>query len=226
MKGTAVAKIELLAGERQPGESWRAILACNDYLRVGPGRSLSLMVGKYSEIQQDTAPTRSKATLFKWSARFSWSARAALYDAEAEQQKNEYTRQVMQSGLALAHERVNRLKTMAELLELEILKRDDGRYFNIWLPDVKQIGAGEFAERVDIVRFNASIFEQWRGMLDDLAKETGGRKIQTTNQNLDIDMTLLSTEQLERIAAGEDPIVVLATPGPGGAGTPAAPGPA
>lgn len=219
-------RVELLAGERQPGESRRSLIACNDYLRLGPGRSLALLLEKYLEGNRNTAATLSKATLLKWSARFGWQTRATLYDAETERQKNEYARQIMQSGLALTHERVNRLKAMAELLETEILKRDNGSYPTIWLPDVKQIGAGEFAERVDIVRFNASIFEQWRGMLDDLAKEVGGRKVQSTNQNLDIDMSMLTTEQLERIAAGEDPLVVLATPGPGGAGTPAAPGPA
>jgi hypothetical protein len=49
-------------------------------------------------------------------------------------------------------------------------------YHKVWLPDVKQIGGGEHAERVDIVRFNAALIEQYRGTLDDLAKETGGRK--------------------------------------------------
>lgn len=31
---------ELLAGQRQPGEKGRAMSACNDYLLMGPGRSL------------------------------------------------------------------------------------------------------------------------------------------------------------------------------------------
>ena len=34
---------------------------------------------------------------------------------------------------------------------------------------------GEFAERVDIERFNAAIISEVRGVLDDIAKETGGR---------------------------------------------------
>lgn len=86
-----------------------------------------------------------------------------------------------------------------------------------WLPDVKSIGAGEFAERVDIVRFNEGIINQLRGTLADLAAEVGDRKQQNQNTNLDLDLSTLTDEQIERIANGEDPLNVLATPGTGGA---------
>lgn len=211
----------LLAGEQQPGEHRKAVIACNDYLRLGPGRSMAKLLQHY-DLQQryltdaQTPPTRRLKTLKDWSSKFGWQVRAELYDAETERQKTEYARQIMQSGLALAHERVQRLKEIAELLETEILTRHDGQLVNIWLPDVKTVGSGETAERVDLVRFNHQLLEQWRGLLDDLAKEVGGRRIKT--ENLNIDFSKLTDDQLQRIAAGEDPLnVILSTAGGGGA---------
>jgi hypothetical protein len=44
---------------------------------------------------------------------------------------------------------------------------------------VKQIGGGQYAERVDIERFNAPLISEYRGILDDIARETGGRRSQS-----------------------------------------------
>jgi hypothetical protein len=194
--------IELLAGEQQRREHNKAILACNDYLRLGPGRSLSNLLAFYANTDQIRPTTWSKSTLKEWSQRFCWQERAATYDAkmerrrkeqeaEASRQYDERRRQIMETGLALMHERVYKLDQMAEFLLKELYDtNDDGRVIGfqrdkIWLPDVKQIGSGESAERVNIVRFNAPLFETIRGLLDDLAKETGGRrqKIEHTGQN-------------------------------------------
>lgn len=163
--------IALLAGERQPGETLRAVQACNDYLRMGPGRSLRSLIEEYARDGQTRPPTRNRSTLTNWSARYHWQDRAAVYDARLEVEKNRRADEVMQSGLALAHERVTKLKDLAGKLEGYL--QDEN---NVWLPDVKQIGGGKFAERVDIVRFNAALIEQYRNTLDDLAKETGGRR--------------------------------------------------
>lgn len=185
--------IELLAGGKKVGETKRAIQACNDYLRLGPGRSLAKLLNRYQS-GTEVPPTRRIGTLKTWSVSFGWQQRAAAYDTETERQKNEYAKQVMQSGLALDYERVSRLKAMADLLEEQILARENGRYANIWLADAKQIGAGEFAERVDIVRFNPAIFEQWRGIYDDLARETGGRK-QEQKYSGQVDVVEMSLEE-------------------------------
>jgi hypothetical protein len=189
--------IELLAGERQERESKNAILTCNDYLRLGPGRSLSALLAYYAETGQNQPPTRSKATLKEWSQRFGWQARAAAYDAEAERQRKERDaelerrrearrQEIMDSGLALVHERVSKLKSLADLLETELYARTAERFSNIWLADAKQIGSGESFERVDIVRFNQALIEEYRAVLDDLAKETGGRKTTTKLETPDL----------------------------------------
>lgn len=180
-------EIELLTGERQERESKNALLACNDYLWLGPGRSLAALLKFYAETGQNRPPTRSKATLKEWSQRFGWQERARGYDAAMEQarqdaaaefarQQEARRREIMQSGLALDYERVQRLKDLADLLETEIYSRVEERLVNLWLADAKQIGSGELAERFDLVRFNAPIIEQLRGVWDDLARETGGRK--------------------------------------------------
>ena len=180
--------IRLLSGEKQPGESHKAVQACNDWLREGRGRSLRALCDKYRDSQGNTEnrpPTRSYNTLQMWSKRFGWKERAEVYDAELEQQKNERRKQVMSEGLALDFERTDQLKQLAHFLIEQIneqveVKDEAGNVQsvkrpNVWVRDVKQIGSGEQAEKVEIERFNAAIISELRGVLDDLAKETGGR---------------------------------------------------
>lgn len=109
---------------------------------------------------------------------------------------------MMSEGFALDHIRVRSLKLLAARLEEEIGQED-----KVWLPDVKQIGAGDDAERVDLVRFNAPLIEQFRGALADIAEETGGR--QKTGRQLNVDLDTLTNEQLEQLASGKDIISVL-----------------
>ena len=159
-----------LAGEREYRESTRAVQACNDYLRMGPGRSVRELHRRYAKDTQNLPPSRSRGTLKDWGAKYGWIKRGQLYDEQLEAQKNAKAAEIMNSGLALAHERVERLQDLADFLADEVR-----RYDRVWLPDVKQIGSGNSAERVDLERFNSALIDQYRGTLDDLAKETGGR---------------------------------------------------
>ena len=199
-----MANINLLSGGRQKGESAKATQACNDYLRMGPGRSLADLARQYADTRQN-APTFSIHTLKAWSVRYEWQKRTTEYDAQLEAAKNERAREIMQSGLSLTHERVDKLKTLADFLDGQIFEQgEDDEYHNVWLPDVKQIGAGEYAERVDIERFNSAIFEQYRGVLDDLAKETGGRvnKTDLTSGGGPVPVTII--EVVKREGSGDD----------------------
>jgi hypothetical protein len=135
------------------------------------------LLQRYTETHQDAPPTASLDTLKRWSTNFGWSERAEIYDANLERQKNELTqqrrREAMETGLALDHERVLELKRLADFLITQAYEKGEtGIYHNVWLPDVRL----SKDERVDIERFNSAIIEQIRGTLDDLAKETGGRK--------------------------------------------------
>lgn len=69
------------------------------------------------------------------------------------------------SGLAVKAERVRRLQLLAGLLEEDL--------FNgaTWVDDVKTAGKSV----VHVERFNSAEVEQYRGLLDDIAKEMGER---------------------------------------------------
>lgn len=146
---------------------------------MGGKRTLAGLADEYNKNQPDSgisAPTQSLYTLQQWSYKFDWQQRAATYDAEIEQQKDQAAREAMQKYLALDYHRVMQLVELADFLRNQLYEQNaDGDYHNVWNPDVKQIGSGENATVVDIVRFNAPIIDQFRGVLDDIAKETGGR---------------------------------------------------
>lgn len=169
-------ELELLSGQRQKGESDKAIQAANDWLRLGAGRTLPALLNKYRNLPQSTAPTTSLDTLQSWSKRFGWAIRATDFDKAVEERKNAERDRVMNSFLALDYQRVKKLFKLAQFLEDQLYETgEDGEYHNVWVPDVKSIGSGESAERVDIERFNNALFEQYRKTLDDIAQEVGGR---------------------------------------------------
>ena len=173
-------EIELLAGQRQSDESDKAVQACNDWLRMGSGRSIPSLLAHYKELstfQRGFEPPSDKhRTLYTWASNYDWASRSTEYDASWERRKNAEHEAVLNYGLALEHERVKELYRLATFLKAQIYERGEGDVFhNVWLPDVKSIGSGEFAIRVDIERFNSPLIEQYRKVLEDIAKETGGR---------------------------------------------------
>jgi hypothetical protein len=221
--------IQPLAGVRADRESDSAVSACNDYLRMGSGRSLGNLIQNYTETDQKSPPTTSLGVLKGWSKRYDWQARAAAYDAGVDEQKTAAVaaarKASLESGLALEFERVEKLKKLAADLEHQIFYEAPMKYGDelagdpdasglkvkirphLWVRDVKQIGSGEFANEVEIFRYNAAIVQDYRGVLDDIAKETGGRKQQVSQTT--IDLSNATDEQVDRIAAGEDPAKVM-----------------
>ena len=177
---------------------------------MGPGRSLRALLREYDKSEGKLAPTCSFGTLSNWSVKYGWQERAVLYDARLEAEKNEHARRIMQTGLAVPHVRTQSLKSLAALLVGQLYEKgEDDVLHNLWIPDVKQVGSGDSAERVDIERYNSALISDIRGVLDDLAKETGGRAQRQLTGNLNLDLSQLSDEQLERLARGDDPLTVL-----------------
>ena len=171
-----VDKVVPLAGKRQRYESSRAVQGCNDYLRLGPGRTLRILLESYLTVSETNPPTLAHGTVASWCKRYGWVARAEAYDVGRERLANERAAEIMHSGLALAHARVEKLQKLAQFLEDQMYKgEEEGILSNIWLEDVKQIGSGATAEKIPIERFNAAIISEFRAALNDLAKETGGR---------------------------------------------------
>lgn len=72
-------------------------------------------------------------------------------------------------GYAKKEHRVYKLSLLASLLERDLF----GGF--LWLDQVKGVGSGDIAEIVDYEEFNASEVTQYRGVLDDIAREMGGR---------------------------------------------------
>ena len=77
--------------------------------------------------------------------------------------------EALAEGLAVTGQRVIALKKLAALMERDLF----GGF--LWLDQVKSIGAGDCAEVVDYEIFNKAEVDAYRGVLDDIAKETGGR---------------------------------------------------
>lgn len=156
-------------------ETPKAARAWADYLAMGPGRSLEALLNRY---RSETAPpTRRLASLKQWSSEYGWQRRleeiVAREAREAEEQQAAYVRSVLESGFALHHERVRAMGELAGRLFAELTER--GPAGRLWLRDVKSVGSGVGAERVDLERFNAEEVAQFRGLLDDIAKEVGQR---------------------------------------------------
>jgi hypothetical protein len=147
------------------------------YRLLGPTRTL---LGAYREAlsREIIGPISDKVSVpGSWKGlfvQFNWRERAEKFD-EADRKQAETIRavqreRILNEGYALMHERVKKLGEIAEKLEAYI--GDENR---VWLPDVKQIGRGDEAERVDLVRFNASLFHEYRESLGDIAEELGHR---------------------------------------------------
>ena len=160
----------LLVGTVYDGESAAAIRACNDYLRLGPDRSLRGLVGQYSQTPRDLAPTQSFGTLQRWSQDFRWKDRAMNFDVREEALVDVARRRSLSRGLAQDFERVEALKRVEALLRehifaegppkgkevratcpecgepITIRTADTVRAFpNLWTHDAKIVGRGESA---------------------------------------------------------------------------------
>jgi len=151
-------------------------------------------------------PTRTLRTIRGWSAKYAWQDRVdrakEIADDEIAELEREVRREaILSSGFAQRYERVAALQDLAELLLSELLTEDKR-----WLPDVKQIGGGEYAERIDIVRFNSAIVEQFRKTLEDIAAEMGDRVQKQEHEvhgTIDFDIDAWREKRAERLAEVE-----------------------
>jgi hypothetical protein len=73
------------------------------------------------------------------------------------------------TGYALKEYRVMRLSQLAEVMSQDIF----GGF--LWTEQVKGVGSGDVAEIVEYEEFNKAEVDAYRGVLDDIAAETGGR---------------------------------------------------
>jgi hypothetical protein len=173
--------LELLAGTRYENESDKSVQACNDWLRLGAGRTIPLLLEQYEFLPENTSPTKSLNSLYKWHNVYDWKGRATQFDETIEAFKTAEHLNTLQRGLGLTYERVKKLYRLSSFLEAQLFELSEPdengvqHYSSLWVHDVKQIGKGEDIERVDIERFNAALISEYRASLADIAKEVGGR---------------------------------------------------
>lgn len=163
------------AWERMEGEPDRWYRRYERFRLMEPVRSIAA-VFREEETEKNREKPRTVPTgdWYEMANRWRWEERAAAWDAhlDAEIEKTiaAERKKILRSGLALQHKRVELLNEKAHKLA-EITDRDDG----IWIPDVKSIGTGKDAERVDLVQFNDAAFRELREYLADIADEMGER---------------------------------------------------
>lgn len=92
-------------------------------------------------------------------------------DLEAIKRAGELT--ALTEGLAKAEVRVQRLQQLATLMERDLL----GGF--LWTEQVKSIGSGDAQQIVEYEEFNGSEVAAYRGVLDDIAREVGGRVVKS-----------------------------------------------
>lgn len=108
------------------------------------------------------------------------------------------------TGLALRENRVAKLQLLADKMEADILKD------RLWVPDVKSVGNGENFREIDFEYFNKAEVDSYRGVLDDIAAETGGRIRKNETITKEIDYSIFEVEELTRITNGESETAVYA----------------
>lgn len=170
-RGQDLDNLALVVGERQRGESSMAVIACNDYCRMGYRRSMRKLERMYEDMDEQgvPVPTTSMRTMELWSQRYGWVARAEAYDMAKEAQRNARAEAIMESGFALEHERVYQLN---ELLKDTIKELSEKGFWGLRKKILKtQQGDEVVSERF----FRKDVMDTIRGLMDDLAAETGGR---------------------------------------------------
>ena len=172
---------------RLKGERAKAYGAFCDYCQMGDGRSLRKLCDEYRGRSDGKPgaeiPTQGGATLERWSSRFGWQERVEEYDLSMREARQADIEKEALTGLATTKNRIHELKKLANDISRMICAEDHdfdishpGHRPFLWLKEVKVIGSGPLAYPANVYRYNSAIIGDYRGLLDDLARETGGRK--------------------------------------------------
>jgi hypothetical protein len=129
----------------------------------------ALLVGKSIEAAARLAEVTGR-TAHRWLKDPTFATERKRREANVSDIEQQEINRILTSGYALMHRRVEALDKLANLLQEEVF--DENKR---WLLDVKTVGFGEDAERVDLVQFNGDLIKEFRATFDDLAKELGQR---------------------------------------------------
>lgn len=148
--------IEKDAWDQLEGEPLDWYRKFNIYRLIGMTRSLAKAHRNWRQADGKVADktARAGAAWFQMAKEWNWTERAEAWDEAQRQSLEEDATRIYGSGLSLAHERVDKLKQIAQKLEDFILDKKT-------------------------TRISPFVIEQYRGILDDIAKERGERLKET-----------------------------------------------
>lgn len=159
--------------ERMPGEPLRWYERFNRLRLMPPPRSIAAVFQQEDAKKRKTAREGTSGSWYEYARRWDWDARIAAWDAhqakEVEAAIAAERQKVLSEGYALMHERVKTLNVVAKKLVSDIAKG------KLYRTDVRSVGTGKDAERVDVELFEEGVIRELRGCLDDIAKELGER---------------------------------------------------
>jgi len=182
-----MARPKVKIPDRLKGERAKAYSAFCDYCRMGIGRSLRKLGDEYrargGAKSGTEIPTQRGSTLGRWSSRYAWQDRVEEYDLLMQEARQADIEKEALTGLATPKNRIHELKKLANDLARMIYTEDDGFEIShpgrrpfLWVRDTKMMGSGPLAYPVDLYRYNSPLIGDFRGLLDDIAHEVGGRR--------------------------------------------------
>ncbi len=195
------------AWTRRPGETATAYAAFCVYRDLGPGRSLDAAYAQAKGLQK--GDKRASGNFQRWRRDHAWKNRAEAYDAYLDEEKRQAEAQKWrQRGEDLVEEQYQLAVAMLEKVRQMLA-------FPLVRQVVEQTGEDGKPVRVIIepVRWTFGTAARLAQVAVELGRLATG--LPTKNEqsvHFKIDPAKLSDQQLERIIAGEDPAVVVATP--------------
>lgn len=157
--------------EKQEGEPALWFRRFERYRLMFPRRSVcALYHEEHPKKNQEKPRTNPGPEWYEAAKHWRWEERAEAWDAHEFAEEEKIKVRVMRSGFALQHNRIVALQE--QLSTLLTYTQEEHR---VWVPDVKGIGTGSDAERVDLVQFNDALFKEIREYLADIADEMGER---------------------------------------------------
>lgn len=144
------------------------------YLLMSFKRSVNAVFQLEAEENRGNQKLEAHGYWYEYAKKYRWEERVQAYDTEWIEEQDKLIAQerevVLRTGFALQHKRIQSLDSILNKL-IDML--EDNK--NIWMPDVKAIGNGPNAERVDLLSFNAPIFTLIEKYHASIAAEMGER---------------------------------------------------
>lgn len=143
--------------DQQPGEPKLWFERFDVFRLLGPNRTVAKAYRKvrYNDIHMAGQGQKSGSNYwYEVADKWRWEARADAWDKMRREELEDREKAVFEDGLSFSYERVDKLKRIAQRLE-------------------------DFILDPQTTRISPYIIEQYRGVLDDIAKERGERAKET-----------------------------------------------